>query len=189
MWNYMWQLTHRSKTAEYCSSFFTYPCHHMQIRPQPVKQNNKAWWVSNIATCCYLTMVRVYSRCLDRFTVSKVVMTTAILLTPKYQTRYKSKVNIPVPLLLFFSVWATCITSAAASLTARSSFCSRRITHLHIARVSDRPAFMDGQKLEFYSRIQRRYRALFPHLETTDAEEHWNMGKSNALANYCENNG
>lgn len=73
-----------------------------------------------------------------------------ILLPPKHSIIFKNKVNIPVPSLLFFSDSATCITSAAASLTTKSSFCSSRITHFHRPRVSDSPIFICGENLEFY---------------------------------------
>lgn len=77
-------------------------------------------------------------------------MRREILLPPKHSVIFKSSINIPVPSLLFFSDCATCITSAAASLTTKSSFCSSRITHFHRPRVSDSPIFICGEKLEVY---------------------------------------
>lgn len=80
----------------------------------------------------------------------KFVMRRETLWPPKHSIIFKSNVNVPVPSLLFFSDCATCITSAAASLTTKSSFCSRRITHFHRPRVSDSPVFICGEKLDFY---------------------------------------
>lgn len=77
-------------------------------------------------------------------------MRREILLPPKNSKIFKSNINVPVPSLLFFSNCATCITSAAASLTTKSSFCSSKITHFHRPRVSDNPIFICGEKLEFY---------------------------------------
>lgn len=84
--------------------------------------------------------VYVSKRCMDHFTLSKkFVVRKEELLFPMYLTIFKREADIPVPLLLFFSDCATCITSAAASLTTKSSFCSSRTTHFHIARVLDSP--------------------------------------------------
>lgn len=88
---------------------------------------------------------------MKHFTVSKkFVMRREKLLPPKHSITFKCNINIPVSSLLFFSDCATCITSAAASLTTKSSFCSSRITHFHRARVSDSPVFICGEKLKFY---------------------------------------
>lgn len=115
-------------------------------------------------------MVHIYRTWMKHFTVSKkFVMRREILLPPKHSIIFKSNVNIPVPSLLFFSDCATCITSAAASLTTKSSFCSSRITHFHRPRVSDNPIFIYGEKIEFYFLYAfKEVRELcFQHMKST----------------------